>query len=230
MLVSIIIPTLNEEAYILDAIRSARQDYAPDEVEIIVVDGGSQDETLRLIPPEVQVLHSEANRGAQMNLGAANSRGEILVFCHADSLLPKGWRKEVIDKLSNNNISGGTFQLSIVPAKGILRLRNRVTYPANWKVMYGDQVHFMSRSTFEKIGGYHEIPIMEDLEMSRSLNRVGQLVRIPLRVRTSSRGFSASRPIQQWLLNIKCVFLYVYFGKTAEEIKTIYDRGDPQGS
>ena len=230
MLVSIIIPTLNEEAYILDAIRSARQDYNPDEVEIIVVDGGSQDETLRLIPPEVPVFHSKANRGTQMNLGASNSRGDILVFCHADSLLPKGWREAVIDKLSNNNISGGTFQLSIVPAKGILKLRNRITYPANWKLMYGDQVQFMSRSTFEKIGGFPEIPIMEDLEMSRSLNKLGQLVRIPLRVRTSSRGFSASRPIKQWLLNIKCVILYVHFEKTAEEIKTIYDRGDPQGS
>jgi rSAM/selenodomain-associated transferase 2 len=230
MLVSIIIPTLNEEAYILDAIRSARQNYASDEIEIIVVDGGSQDDTLSLIPPRIQVFHSLANRGAQMNLGAANSHGEILVFCHADSLLPEGWREEVIDTLSNNNISGGTFQLSIVPAKGILRLRNRVTYPANWMVMYGDQVHFMSRSTFEKIGGYPEIPIMEDLEMSRSLNKAGQLVRIPLRVKTSSRGFSASSPIKQWLLNIKCVLLYVYFGKTADDIKTIYDRGGSQES
>jgi hypothetical protein len=69
---------------------------------------------------------------------------------------------------------------------------------------------------------------MEDLEMSRSLNKLGQLVRIPLRVKTSSRQFSKGRPIQQWLLNIKCVILYLYFGKTPEEIKNIYDRGVPK--
>ena len=225
MLVSVIIPTYNEEAYILDAIRAAREGYGPDEVEIIVVDAGSQDGTSHLIPQDVKVIHSKPNRGKQMNLGAENSSGDILVFCHADSLLPTGWRKAVITKLIKDGVSGGTFQLSIVPAKGILKLRNRVNYPAHWMVMYGDQVHFMTRKTFEKAGGYREIPIMEDLEMSRSLDQLGQLVRIPLRVKTSSRRFSENKPRQQWLLSIKCVILYLYFGKTAEEIRNIYYGG-----
>ena len=230
MLVSVIIPTLNEEGYILDAIRCARQDYDPDELEIIVVDGGSQDETLRLIPPDVEIFHTKSNRAIQMNLGAKNSRGDILVFCHADSLLPAGWRAAVLTELNKKRVSGGTFQLSIVPAKGVLKLRNRINYPANWRVMYGDQVHFMTRQTFGKVGGFPEIPIMEDLEMSRSLAQIGQLVRIPLRVKASSRRFSDVQPRQQWLLSIKCVILYLYFGKTAEEIKNIYYRGDPRAS
>ena len=230
MLVSVIIPTLNEETFILDAIRAAREDYSPDELEIIVVDGGSQDTTLRLIPPDVKVIHSKPGRAKQMNLGAQNSRGEILVFCHADSMLPKGWRAEVITALSKSGVSGGTFQLSIIPARGILKLRNRVNFPANWRFMYGDQVQFMTRRTFENAGDFCELPIMEDLEMSRSLAKLGRLVRIPLRVSSSSRRFLENTPMQQWLLSVKCVILYLYLGKSAEEIKTIYQRGCPQGS
>jgi rSAM/selenodomain-associated transferase 2 len=230
MLVTVIIPTLNEEAFIVDALRSVHQDYSFEELEIIVVDGGSQDETRRLIPPEVRVIQSKPNRAAQMNLGAANACGDILVFCHADSLLPKGWRDAVIGALRKPGVSGGTFQLSITPARGILKLRNRINYPANWRFMYGDQVQFMSRSTFETIGGFPEIPIMEDLEMSRSLARVGRIVRIPLRVTTSSRRFSEEKPRRQWLLSIKCVILYLYFGKTAADIKRIYYRGARKGS
>lgn len=230
MLVSVIIPTLNEEAFILDAIRAAREAYGPQELEILVVDGGSQDATLRRIPPEVKVIHAAPNRARQMNLGAQQARGEILVFCHADSRLPAGWRAAVIAALSRKGVSGGTFQLSIEPARGILKLRNRVNFPANWRMMFGDQVQFMKRQTFEKTGGFREIPLMEDLEMSRSLAKLGLLVRIPLRVRTSSRRFSKIKPGRQWLLSIQCTILYLYFGKSAEEIKTIYERVAPAGS
>ena len=224
MLVSVIIPTLNEEAFIQYAIQAIRQDYDRDQVEIIVVDGGSQDETLGQIPPGVRVVQSNPGRAIQMNLGAETACGDILVFCHADSLLPNGWREAVVEKLSEPGVSGGTFQLSIIPAKGILKLRNRISYPANWRLMYGDQVQFMSRSTFNAVGGFPNLPIMEDLEMSRSLNKVGRLVRIPLRVRTSSRRFSGNQPRRQWLLSIQCVILYLYFGKSAEDIKRIYYR------
>jgi hypothetical protein len=86
-------------------------------------------------------------------------------------------------------------------------------------------VQFMTRQTFELAGGFKEMPILEDLEMSRCLQRLGRLVRIPLRVQTSSRQFTESKPARQWLLNIRCVVLYLYCGKTAEEVKLIYDRG-----
>jgi hypothetical protein len=143
--------------------------------------------------------------------------------------LPEGWRAAVIAQLSRPDVSGGTFQLSILPASGILKLRNRINYPANWRLMYGDQVQFMRRDSFQKVAGFPELPIMEDLEMSRSLARVGRLVRVPLRVKTSSRNFSKDRPRGQWLLSIRCVILYLYFGVTAEEIKGIYYRGAQKG-
>ena len=225
MLVSVIIPTLNKEAFIQGTIKAVRQDYHQDQVEIIVVDGGSQDRTLRLIPANVSLIESSPGRANQMNQGAKLASGDILVFCHADCNLPAGWLEAVIEALEKPGVSGGTFQLSILPEKGVLKLRNRINYPANWRLMYGDQVQFMKRSTFEAIGGFPDLPIMEDLEMSRSLHKFGQLVRIPLRVRTSSRRFSGDRPRRQWLLSIKCVILYLYFGKTAEQIKQIYYQG-----
>jgi rSAM/selenodomain-associated transferase 2 len=224
MLVSVIIPTINEEAFIQDTIKAVRQDYDRDQVEIIVVDGGSQDQTLSLIPADASLIKSSPGRARQMNQGAKFASGEILVFCHADCILPAGWREAVIEALEKPGVSGGTFQLSILPEMGILKLRNRINYPANWRLMYGDQVHFMKRSTFDAVGGFPVLPIMEDLEMSRSLNNFGQLVRIPLRVRTSSRRFSNQKPRRQWLLSIRCVILYLYFGKTAEEIDRIYHR------
>jgi rSAM/selenodomain-associated transferase 2 len=225
MRVSLIIPTLNEEGYLLDALRAARQEYSSEELEIIVVDGGSQDATLSLIPQDVRVLHSRPNRGRQMNLGAANATGEIFAFCHADSRLPRGWREAVIAALGEAGVSGGTFQLSIQPERGVLKLRNRLRYPADWRFMYGDQVQFMTRHTFEKVGGFQEMPILEDLEMSRALRRLGRLVRIPLRVQTSSRQYTGGGTSQQWLLNIRCVILYLYCGKSAEEVQRVYARG-----
>ncbi len=225
MRVSLIIPTLNEEGYLLDALLAARQEYSSEELEIIVVDGGSRDATLSLIPQDVRVLHSTPNRGRQMNLGAANATGEIFAFCHADSRLPQGWREAVIAALSQAGVSGGTFQLSVLPEKGVLKLRNRLRYPANWRFMYGDQVQFMTRQTFARAGGFQELPILEDLEMSRALRRLGRLVRIPLRVQTSSRQYAGGGTSQQWLLNIRCVILYLYCGKTAEEVQRVYARG-----
>jgi rSAM/selenodomain-associated transferase 2 len=230
MLVSVIIPTINEEAFIQDTIKAVRQGYDRDQVEVIVVDGGSRDRTLSLIPADASLIESSPGRAAQMNQGAKFASGEILVFCHADCILPAGWLEAVLQALEKPGVSGGTFQLSILPEKGVLKLRNRINYPANWRLMYGDQVQFMKRSTFDAVGGFPNLPIMEDLEMSRSLHKFRQLVRIPLRVRTSSRRFSGDRPRRQWLLSIKCVILYLYFGKTAEQIKHIYYQGAWKGS
>jgi rSAM/selenodomain-associated transferase 2 len=230
MLVSVIIPTINEEAFIQDTIKAVRQGYDRDQVEVIVVDGGSRDRTLSLIPADASLIESSPGRAAQMNQGAKFASGEILVFCHADCILPAGWLEAVLQALEKPGVSGGTFQLSILPEKGVLKLRNRINYPANWRLMYGDQVQFMKRSTFDAVGGFPDLPIMEDLEMSRSLNKAGRLVRIPLRARTSSRRFSGDQPRRQWLLSIQCVILYLYFGKTAEEVMRIYYQGVREGS
>ena len=224
MLVSVIVPTLNEAENIAAAVRAARRAYGPDEVEILIVDGGSSDGTPDLVPPCERVLASARGRALQLNRGAEGSHGEILVFCHADSLLPAGWREAVIRALEDPRVSGGTFQTAILPATGFVHIRNRLRFPANWRIMFGDQVQFMRRSTFDRLGGYAEIPLMEDGEMSRALAQHGRLVRIPLplRVITSSRRFLERGANRQTLLNGWNMLRYLYLGASPQEIATSY--------
>ncbi len=157
-----------------------------------------------------------------MNHGAAASRGGILVFCHADSQLPAGWREAVVEALSRPGVSGGSFQVTIRPARGILHLLNRLRLPADWRVMFGDQAQFMSRGAFYRVGGFPEIPLMEDLEMSRKLRQAGRLVRVALRVTTSSRRFLERGPLRQWLLDVRYVIQYLYLGAAPEQIARLY--------
>jgi rSAM/selenodomain-associated transferase 2 len=222
VLVSVIMPALNEAEHIQAAIAAARRGYTPAQVEIIVVDGGSHDGTPDRVPPGVTLVVSPPGRALQMNRGAAASRGEVLIFCHADSQLPAGWREAVLHALSQPGVSGGSFHLRLSPARGVLHLINRLRYPANWRIMLGDQAQFMTRHTFEQVGGFPDMPLLEDLEMSRTLHQAGRLVRVPLRVVTSSRRFLERGPLRQLCLDVACVVRYLYLGASAEEIASLY--------
>jgi rSAM/selenodomain-associated transferase 2 len=221
--VSVIIPALNEAENIQQAIAAARRDYTPDQVEIIVVDGGSTDGTPDLVPSDVTLLASPRGRAVQLNRGAAASHGEIVIFCHADSKLPAGWREAVIEALGQPGVSGGTFQTLILPARGLLmHIRNRMSFAATWWAMYGDQAQFMTRAIFERVGGFPEMPLMEDVEIMRALNQEGRLVKLPLRVMTSSRRFLERGFLRQALMNLWSMFRYLNLGATPEDIARTY--------
>jgi rSAM/selenodomain-associated transferase 2 len=222
-LTSVIVPVLNEAQSIEGCIASARRDYGPDEVEILVIDGGSSDGTPDQVPAAAILLRSPRGRAVQMNRGAAVSKGEVLVFCHADSHLPAGWREAVIEALSRPGVSGGTFQTLILPEDAwILRLRNRMRQHVDWREMHGDQAQFMSRATFERIGGFPELSLMEDVEMSRALDREGQLIRIEPNVITSSRRYLERGALRQALRNRWNLFRYLYLGATPRQIAQTY--------
>jgi rSAM/selenodomain-associated transferase 2 len=224
MLVSVIIPALNEAENIQEAIASAQRDYTPDQVEIVVVDGGSSDGTHDVVPRDITLIRSPRGRAVQMNRGAAACHGEIFVFCHADSRLPAGWREVIMDALNQPGVSGGTFQTLILPARGMLmHIRNRMRFAAIWWQMFGDQVQFMSRATFKQVGGFPGIPLMEDVEMSRALHLVGRLVKISSpRVVTSSRRFLERGFIRQSLANLWSIIRYLLLGATPEDIARDY--------
>ena len=223
-LVSVIIPALNEVENIAATIRAAQRDYSSEEIEIIVVDGGSTDGTLQCVPPGIKTIQTVRGRAVQMNCGTAESQGEILVFCHADSQLPACWREAVINALMDPEVSGGTFQTRILPAIGFLKLRNNWVLPPNWRIMFGDQVQFMRRSTFTQLRGFPEIPLMEDVEMSRALDHAGTVIRInpDIRVVTSSRRFKERGLLRQTFLNSFNMIRYLYFGATPNDIAKSY--------
>jgi rSAM/selenodomain-associated transferase 2 len=215
-------PALNEAEIIGTAIAAARRNHAEDEVEIIVVDGGSTDGTTERVPSRERLLRCRPGRAAQMNHGASAAQGDILVFCHADTRLPEGWRRPVISAMDQTGVSGGSFAIRLEPAQGILHLLNRLPVPADWRLMYGDQAQFTTRTTFERVGGFPDIPLMEDLEMMRRLARIGRLVRIPLRVTSSSRRFLNRGPLRQFCMNVSLVVRYLYLGAAAEEVARDY--------
>lgn len=219
---SVIIPALNEEDNISASIADARRNYSSDQVEILVVDGGSVDATLTQIPSGVTVISTRANRAYQMNAGARRSTGEVLVFCHADTRLPSGWREAILTVLNQPGVIGGAFQSKLEPEQGPLKWLNKIRLPNDWRYMYGDQAMFITRKTYDRIGGFPEIVLMEDVELIRSMVKIGKVTRIQSRVITDSRRMLENGVFKQLLGNIWRMFRYLYLGATPEQIARTY--------
>ena len=212
MKISVIIPTLNEAstlAVVLHAIRGTAG------VETIVVDGGSRDETVAIARGAadltLSVPPSLAGRARQMNAGAEAASGEAMVFLHADSLLPPGGLAAVREALRDPGVVGGAFRLAIQSPRPVLRLiagvanlRSRIT-----RIPYGDQGLFVRRTVFERLGGFPDIPLMEDVELCRRLKREGRLAFLPEAILTSDRRWEREGVLYATLRNWTLVSLYL---------------------
>lgn len=223
MLASVIIPALNEADNIKRTVQAARGTYLLSDVEIIVVDGGSTDGTCDQVPSGEKIIRAHRGRANQMNAGAEAAQGALFVFCHADTLLPSGWLESVQKVLARPNVIGGAFQVTLFPERFIMvKIFNRINSPTLWLIMTGDNCQFMNREVFISLGGYLQIPLMEDIEMARRLRKAGWLARSPLRVTTSARRFEERGWIRQYLLNIYNTIRYAYLGVSAEKISASY--------
>jgi rSAM/selenodomain-associated transferase 2 len=213
--ISIIIPVLNEVVTIKEALAST---YPSNNVEVIVVDGGSIDGTVELVQSlDVKVLSVSAGRACQMNVGALAAKGEILLFLHADTRLPSEFDMMVRAALKPPKQKGrkapvaGAFALQIDASLRSLRL---IEWGVNWRsrfwqMPYGDQAIFLKAETFHQMGGFEELPIMEDFELMRRLKRLGSIVLIPLPVVTSARRWLKKGIIQTTLTNQIIIFAYL---------------------
>jgi rSAM/selenodomain-associated transferase 2 len=186
---SIIIPVLDEAATIGDAL-AALETCRGRGAEIIVVDGGSTDATMEAARPLAdRVLTAPRGRGSQMNAGAAAARGDVLVFLHADTRLPPDADHLILRALEQTNCPWGRFDVTIAGESALLgvvaammNLRSRLTGIAT-----GDQTMFMTRAAFAAAGGFPDIPLMEDIVLSRRLKRIGRPACLAARATTSGR-------------------------------------------
>jgi rSAM/selenodomain-associated transferase 2 len=227
-MVSVIIPVYREAEHIEATIRSL--DSAAHDVphEVIVVDGDPAGGTIASLPEcGVNKLTAPKGRARQMNAGAVRAAGDILLFLHADTLLPSGALRKIIRVMEDPRYVGGAFALGF-QARGWVyavtgmcaSLKHRLT-----RVPYGDQAIFMRKDYFESLGGYPEIPLMEDVElMKRVKRRGGRIVLLPDAVATSARRWEADGILYTMVRNWTLQALYL-FGVPAERLVRYYYKG-----
>ena len=201
------IPTLDEAARIAATIDSARRC----DVEIIVADGGSTDGTREIAAKHgSRAILAPRGRGPQLNAGAAVARGDLLLFLHADTTLPVGYLEVVRKTLADPKIVLGAFRLKIDrpglsprAIEAAVRLRC-----ALFSMPYGDQALFLRSATFSSLGGFAEIPLMEDLDLVRRARAIGRVRVVRPPVVTSGRRWASAGSIRMSLVNQLCVIAY----------------------
>lgn len=205
--ISIIIPTLNEAGNIAATIEHICN--RPN-VEVIVADGGSNDQTAELaLAAGAMVVHCNPGRGKQMNAGAALASGEVLLFLHADTRLPEDFADHVWQTLREGN-SGGAFRLCI-GAKGWMRrlVESGANLRSRWlQLPYGDQAIFVHASDFFRLNGFQHWPLMEDYDFCYRLRKTGRIALVPASVTTSARRWQRLGVLRTTLTNLACVVAF----------------------
>ncbi|MCF8566616.1 TIGR04283 family arsenosugar biosynthesis glycosyltransferase [Alicyclobacillus tolerans] len=224
--VSLIVPVLNEAHTIAASLFHLRSSFPA--CEIIVVDGGSLDNTAEIAKQYARVVMSERGRAHQMNAGASVCSGEILWFIHADSYIDKTALTHIQEVLRNGEVVGGGLTLRFAEDSWSLRLIAKLS---NFRARYlhwifGDQSMFVRRRDFESIGGFPDLPIMEDLEISLLLKKRGELVLLPAISTTSTRRF-IEHGTWRTITRMQTLKLQYFLGVDPEDILRKYS--NPRG-
>ena len=222
--ISIIIPTLNEAENLRSTLASAKSGA---DAEIIVVDGGSTDETVELAKSfGVRLLTTAAGRAGQVNVGALAASGDVLLFLHGDTRLPPGFHQHVQGIMARPGTVAGAFSLGIDGTEIGLRIIEKL---ANFRsrvfqMPYGDQAIFLRANLFRSIGGFPEMPIMEDFVFIQRLKKEGRVVIAPIAVTTSSRRWKELGILKTTMIN-QAVLLAYFFGSDPERLVRWYRKG-----
>ena len=208
MKLSVVIPALDEAANLTRLLPDLER--ACPGAEVLVVDGGSRDGTAAVVAgrPGARLLAGARGRARQMNAGARAAAGDVLLFLHADTRLPDGAASAIEGALVDPSVVGGRFDVRFDSSRHLMKMvawfmnaRSRAT-----SICTGDQAIFVRRSAFEAVGGYPDIPLMEDIELSRRLKARGRLAALRARVTTSARKWEREGPLRtiglMWTLRL----------------------------
>ncbi len=203
--VSVIVPTLDEER-LIDARLDELRALGPHEV--IVVDGGSGDATVDRVvkhPSRPRWIVAPRGRARQMNAGASLATGHVMLFLHADVALPRDALAHIARAIADPRVVAGAFRTWTLPDRPtrfgpllhLADVRSRVS-----GLPYGDQAMFVRAEVFRSLGGFPDIPLMEDLALSRALRAVGRICTVPARVTVSGRRFMARPVLYTAMVNV----------------------------
>ncbi len=220
---SIIMPVLNEELVLEAQLSRLTGQCTQYDYELIVIDGGSSDRTLAIAQRYGRVMTAPRGRAAQMNAGAAVATGDVLIFLHADTMLPDDAYSAIEKAFSNPVVVGGAFRLCFNCQRWPYRL---VSFSVNIrsrlrKIFTGDQAYFIRTTSFRQVGGYPDQPLMEDLEIITRLRKTGQLVLLPQYVTTSARRHEKIGLMRSVLFMWYLRMLY-RFGTSPEQLQRMY--------
>lgn len=225
--VSIVIPTLNEENSISQTLHAVARMAEP--VEVIVVDGGSDDETARLVRAcGVRIIESERGRGAQLHAGALATRGSVLWFLHADTTPHADAIRDILESLRDPRVVGGNFDVRFDSNRfSALCLTWLYRQLRTVGLCYGDSAIFVRREIYERSGGFRPLPIFEDLDFLRRLERRGKFVHLSSTVITSGRRFEGGRFLTTFVRWVGLQLLY-WLGVNPSRLAELYTpvRGD----
>jgi rSAM/selenodomain-associated transferase 2 len=190
VLISVIIPTLNEAEALATTLDAVARLGGP--TEVLVVDGGSHDATVQLARQRgVRVLTTPRGRGTQLHRGACAARGEVLWFLHADTLPPPDGADHIREALRRPAVVGGNFTLRFAGSTPAARFLTWL-YPhlGRFGLCYGDSALFVRQTDYERVGGFAPLPLFEDLDLVRRLRQRGRFRRLPAEAVTSARRFA----------------------------------------
>jgi rSAM/selenodomain-associated transferase 2 len=222
---SVIIPVLNEAYTINNTLMHLQNMEGGFRVEIIIVDGDPEGSTIAAVTSAAaRKIKAPRGRGCQMHQGARLATGDILLFLHADVVLERNALLQIVNVCRRNDIAGGAFSLRIDSGKRVFRLiekavsiRSRLT-----KIPYGDQAIFINKTIYDRIGGFSDIPLMEDVDLMRRLKRTGGRISIlPDRALTSPRRWEKEGVLYCTLRNWLLITLY-YSGVAPKRLLKFY--------
>ncbi|MCG6916020.1 MAG: TIGR04283 family arsenosugar biosynthesis glycosyltransferase [Deltaproteobacteria bacterium] len=221
--ISIVIPTLNEEENLGAVLASTESNV---DLEIIVVDGGSSDGTTGVAKSfGVRLLTTDAGRARQVNAGGLAARGDVLIFLHGDTRLPRGYEWHILDIMGKPGVVAGAFTLAIDGSEFGFRiiemlanLRSRV-----FQMPYGDQGIFLRREVFRALGGFPDMVLMEDFVFMKGLRKRGKVAILPVAVKTSARRWRKLGILKTTLIN-QAILLGYFLGTNPERLARWYRR------